>query len=58
MVSPRKIVGWEEISITIFKFDKENTCAKMSKGETEVKRVVRPEWLTSVISANFNKDTI
>ena len=58
MVSPRKIVGWEEISMTIFKFDKEITCAKMSQGETEVKRVVRPEWLTSVISANFNKDTI
>ena len=46
MVSPRKIVGWEEISKTIFKFDKENTCAKMSKEETEVKRVVRPEWLS------------
>lgn len=58
MVSPRKIVGWEEISMTIFKFDKDNTCAKMSQGEIEVKRVVRPEWLTSVISANFNKDTI
>ena len=38
--------------MTIFKFDKENTCAKMSKGETGVKRVVRPEWLTYL--SNFS----